>query len=165
MCKANLTSEFTHCVILLWNQNIISTWNIFCFPYNYTEQGWQFFGLIGGSQGSFCVLWTSRMQHRVGIQQGISEWNRRFWSWGLVYLNGWEVPFSLHTLVSPRENQQRLQAEFADMIASSLQKRQALGIRNRKPTRVASYKKGTLEWLQLNHDRQWEHPFLNLGKS
>ncbi|XP_045366221.1 guanylyl cyclase C isoform X1 [Camelus bactrianus] len=48
------------------------------------------------------------------------------------------------------ENQQRLQAEFADMIASSLQKRQALGIRNRKTTRVASYKKGTLEYLQLN---------------
>ena len=49
-----------------------------------------------------------------------------------------------------RENQQCLQAEFADMIASSLQKRQALGIRNQKPTRVASYKKGTLEYLQLN---------------
>nr|XP_031299915.1 heat-stable enterotoxin receptor isoform X2 [Camelus dromedarius] len=48
------------------------------------------------------------------------------------------------------ENQQRLQAEFADMIASSLQKRQASGIRNRKTTRVASYKKGTLEYLQLN---------------
>uniref|UniRef100_A0A8C6CMN8 Guanylate cyclase n=1 Tax=Monodon monoceros TaxID=40151 RepID=A0A8C6CMN8_MONMO len=48
------------------------------------------------------------------------------------------------------ENQQRLQAEFVDMIASSLQKRQASGIRNRKPTRVASYKKGTLEYLQLN---------------
>ncbi|XP_024589136.1 heat-stable enterotoxin receptor isoform X2 [Neophocaena asiaeorientalis asiaeorientalis] len=48
------------------------------------------------------------------------------------------------------ENQQRLQAEFVDMIASSLQKRQASGIKNRKPTRVASYKKGTLEYLQLN---------------
>ncbi|XP_007454694.1 PREDICTED: heat-stable enterotoxin receptor [Lipotes vexillifer] len=48
------------------------------------------------------------------------------------------------------ENQQRLQAEFVDMIASSLQKRQASGIRNRKPTWVASYKKGTLEYLQLN---------------
>nr|XP_030697217.1 heat-stable enterotoxin receptor isoform X3 [Globicephala melas] len=48
------------------------------------------------------------------------------------------------------ESQQRLQAEFVDMIASSLQKRQASGIRNRKPTRVASYKKGTLEYLQLN---------------
>ncbi|XP_068416231.1 guanylyl cyclase C isoform X3 [Eschrichtius robustus] len=48
------------------------------------------------------------------------------------------------------ENQQRLQAEFVDMIASSLQKRQASGIRNRKPTRIASYKKGTLEYLQLN---------------
>ncbi|XP_058138809.1 guanylyl cyclase C [Dasypus novemcinctus] len=48
------------------------------------------------------------------------------------------------------ENQQRLQAEFSDMIASSLQKRQAAGIRSRKPTRIASYKKGTLEYLQLN---------------
>ncbi|XP_054446894.1 guanylyl cyclase C [Pteronotus mesoamericanus] len=48
------------------------------------------------------------------------------------------------------ENQQRLQAEFSDMIANSLQKRQAAGIRHRKPTRVASYKKGTLEYLQLN---------------
>uniref|UniRef100_A0A667HQN3 Guanylate cyclase n=1 Tax=Lynx canadensis TaxID=61383 RepID=A0A667HQN3_LYNCA len=48
------------------------------------------------------------------------------------------------------ENQQRLQAEFSDMIANSLQKRQAAGIRSRKPTRVASYKKGTLEYLQLN---------------
>ncbi|XP_028388772.1 heat-stable enterotoxin receptor [Phyllostomus discolor] len=48
------------------------------------------------------------------------------------------------------ENQQRLQAEFSDMIANSLQKRQASGIRHRRPTRVASYKKGTLEYLQLN---------------
>lgn len=48
------------------------------------------------------------------------------------------------------ENQQRLQAEFSDMIANSLQKRQAAGIRSRKPTRVASYKKGTLEYMQLN---------------
>ncbi|XP_060050403.1 guanylyl cyclase C isoform X2 [Erinaceus europaeus] len=48
------------------------------------------------------------------------------------------------------ENQQRLQAEFSDMLANSLQKRQAAGIRNRKPARVPSYKKGTLEYLQLN---------------
>ncbi|KAL2776802.1 heat-stable enterotoxin receptor precursor [Daubentonia madagascariensis] len=48
------------------------------------------------------------------------------------------------------ENQQRLQAEFSDMIASSLQKRQAAGIRSLKPRRVASYKKGTLEYLQLD---------------
>ncbi|XP_006866098.1 PREDICTED: heat-stable enterotoxin receptor [Chrysochloris asiatica] len=48
------------------------------------------------------------------------------------------------------ENQQRLQAEFSDMLANSLQKRQASGIRSRKPTRIASYKKGTLEYLQLN---------------
>ncbi|EPQ08127.1 Heat-stable enterotoxin receptor [Myotis brandtii] len=48
------------------------------------------------------------------------------------------------------ENQQRLQAEFSDMIASSLQKRQTAGIRNRRPMRVASYKKGSLEYMQLN---------------
>ncbi|NP_001166430.1 guanylyl cyclase C precursor [Cavia porcellus] len=48
------------------------------------------------------------------------------------------------------ENQQRLQAEFSDMITNSLQKRQATGIKSRKPARVASYKKGTLEYLQLN---------------
>ncbi|XP_012507615.1 PREDICTED: heat-stable enterotoxin receptor [Propithecus coquereli] len=48
------------------------------------------------------------------------------------------------------ENQQRLQAEFSDMIANSLQKRQAAGIRRQKPRRVASYKKGSLEYLQLD---------------
>lgn len=48
------------------------------------------------------------------------------------------------------ENQQRLQAEFSDMIANSLQKRQTAMIRNQKPTRVASYKKGSLEYMQLN---------------
>ncbi|XP_008070068.1 heat-stable enterotoxin receptor [Carlito syrichta] len=48
------------------------------------------------------------------------------------------------------ENQQRLQAEFSDMIANSLQKRQAAGIIRQKPRRVASYKKGTLEYLHLN---------------
>ncbi|XP_012862953.1 heat-stable enterotoxin receptor [Echinops telfairi] len=53
-------------------------------------------------------------------------------------------------LVRIGENQQRLQAEFSDMLANSLQKRQAAGMRNRKPTRIASYKKGTLEYLQLD---------------
>ncbi|CAO2607011.1 Guanylyl cyclase C [Lemmus lemmus] len=48
------------------------------------------------------------------------------------------------------ENQQRLQAEFSDMIVSSLQKREASGVK-RRPTRVASYKKGALEYLQLNN--------------
>ncbi|XP_008577320.1 PREDICTED: heat-stable enterotoxin receptor, partial [Galeopterus variegatus] len=48
------------------------------------------------------------------------------------------------------ENQKRLQVEFSDMIANCLQKRQAAGITHRKPKRVASYKKGTLEYLQLN---------------
>ncbi|XP_006888490.1 PREDICTED: heat-stable enterotoxin receptor [Elephantulus edwardii] len=48
------------------------------------------------------------------------------------------------------ENQQRLQAEFSDMLASSLQKRQAAGVRSRKPMQIPSYKKGTLEYLQLN---------------
>ncbi|XP_036038368.1 heat-stable enterotoxin receptor isoform X1 [Onychomys torridus] len=49
------------------------------------------------------------------------------------------------------ENQQRLQAEFSDMIVTSLQKREASGIKSGRPTRVASYKKGTLEYLQLNN--------------
>ncbi|XP_059114700.1 guanylyl cyclase C [Peromyscus eremicus] len=49
------------------------------------------------------------------------------------------------------ENQQRLQAEFSDMIVTSLQKREASGIKSRRLTRVASYKKGTLEYLQLNN--------------
>ncbi|XP_068957551.1 guanylyl cyclase C [Petaurus breviceps papuanus] len=48
------------------------------------------------------------------------------------------------------ENQQHLQAEFSNMIVESLQKRQAQGLPNRKPKRVLSYKKGTLEYLQLN---------------
>lgn len=52
------------------------------------------------------------------------------------------------------ENQQRLQTEFSDMIVSSLQKRQASGIKSRKPKRVASYKKGSLEYLQLNNSDQ-----------
>nr|XP_004671907.1 heat-stable enterotoxin receptor [Jaculus jaculus] len=52
------------------------------------------------------------------------------------------------------ENQQRLQAEFSDMIVSSLQKRQASGIKSRRPARVASYKRGTLEYLQLNTTEQ-----------
>ncbi|CAO2607010.1 Guanylyl cyclase C [Lemmus lemmus] len=56
--------------------------------------------------------------------------------------------FSLPMLSS--ENQQRLQAEFSDMIVSSLQKREASGVK-RRPTRVASYKKGALEYLQLNN--------------
>lgn len=49
------------------------------------------------------------------------------------------------------ENQQRLQTEFSDMIVSALQKRQASGVKSRRPTRVASYKKGFLEYMQLNN--------------
>ncbi|GAB1291377.1 Guanylyl cyclase C [Apodemus speciosus] len=49
------------------------------------------------------------------------------------------------------ENQQRLQTEFSDMIVSALQKRQASGKESRRPTRVASYKKGFLEYMQLNN--------------
>lgn len=37
------------------------------------------------------------------------------------------------------------------MIASSLQKRESSGVKSRRPTRVASYKKGALEYLQLNN--------------
>lgn len=52
------------------------------------------------------------------------------------------------------EDQQHLQAEFSDMLASSLRKRQAAGIRSRRQPRVASYKKGTLEYLQLTTDKE-----------
>ncbi|XP_074050638.1 guanylyl cyclase C [Macrotis lagotis] len=57
-----------------------------------------------------------------------------------------------YTLPTPPsvENQQHLQAEFSNMIVESLQKRQTQGLSNRKPRRVASYKKGSLEYLQLN---------------
>ncbi|XP_044534015.1 heat-stable enterotoxin receptor [Gracilinanus agilis] len=57
-----------------------------------------------------------------------------------------------YTLPTPPsvENQQHLQAEFSNMIVESLQKRQAQGLANRKPRRVASYKKGSLEYLHLN---------------
>ncbi|KAM5148059.1 guanylyl cyclase C [Mantella aurantiaca] len=47
------------------------------------------------------------------------------------------------------ENQQRLQSDFADMIKESLKKRQAEGFRDRPLTRVASYRSGTLEYLQI----------------
>uniref|UniRef100_A0A8D0GCX3 Guanylate cyclase n=1 Tax=Sphenodon punctatus TaxID=8508 RepID=A0A8D0GCX3_SPHPU len=47
------------------------------------------------------------------------------------------------------ENQQRLQADFAEIITESLQKRQTAGFQVREPSRVASYRKGTLEYLQL----------------
>ncbi|KAM4652039.1 guanylyl cyclase C [Discoglossus pictus] len=47
------------------------------------------------------------------------------------------------------ENQQRLQAYFAEMIEESLRKREAEGFKNRLPTRVASYRNGSLEYLQL----------------
>uniref|UniRef100_F7B751 Guanylyl cyclase C n=1 Tax=Monodelphis domestica TaxID=13616 RepID=F7B751_MONDO len=57
-----------------------------------------------------------------------------------------------YTLPTPPsvENQQHLQAEFSNMIVESLQKRQAQGLANQKPRRVASYKKGSLEYLHLN---------------
>ncbi|XP_061438801.1 guanylyl cyclase C [Rhineura floridana] len=47
------------------------------------------------------------------------------------------------------ENQQRLQADFAEMIIDSLQKRQTEEFQVREISRVASYRKGTLEYLQL----------------
>uniref|UniRef100_A0A8C8RAD1 Guanylate cyclase n=1 Tax=Pelusios castaneus TaxID=367368 RepID=A0A8C8RAD1_9SAUR len=47
------------------------------------------------------------------------------------------------------ENQQRLQADLAEMITESLEKRQTEGVLVRVPSRVASYRKGTLEYLQL----------------
>uniref|UniRef100_A0A8C3IB09 Guanylate cyclase n=1 Tax=Chrysemys picta bellii TaxID=8478 RepID=A0A8C3IB09_CHRPI len=47
------------------------------------------------------------------------------------------------------ENQQRLQDDLAGMITESLEKRQSEGVLVREPSRVASYRKGTLEYLQL----------------
>ncbi|XP_039766609.1 heat-stable enterotoxin receptor [Ornithorhynchus anatinus] len=47
------------------------------------------------------------------------------------------------------ENQQRLQAEFSNMITESLRKRQAEGFKRQKPSRVASYREGSLQYLQV----------------
>ncbi|XP_069593169.1 guanylyl cyclase C isoform X1 [Ranitomeya imitator] len=53
--------------------------------------------------------------------------------------------------ISPSvENQQRLQSDFADMIERSLKKREEDGYEDRPLTRVASYRSGTLEYLQIN---------------
>ncbi|XP_066490574.1 guanylyl cyclase C [Tiliqua scincoides] len=47
------------------------------------------------------------------------------------------------------ENQQRLQADFADMIIDSLQKRQMEEFQVQKISHMASFRRGTLEYLQL----------------
>ncbi|KAJ6656364.1 hypothetical protein lerEdw1_003867 [Lerista edwardsae] len=47
------------------------------------------------------------------------------------------------------ENQQRLQADFADMITDSLQKRQKEGFQVQEISHVASFRRGTLEYLHL----------------
>uniref|UniRef100_A0A8V5GG93 Guanylate cyclase n=1 Tax=Melopsittacus undulatus TaxID=13146 RepID=A0A8V5GG93_MELUD len=47
------------------------------------------------------------------------------------------------------ENQQRLQDDLAEMITNILQKRNNEGSKTRKLSRVASYRSGTLEYLQL----------------
>ncbi|KAJ7330004.1 hypothetical protein JRQ81_016178 [Phrynocephalus forsythii] len=47
------------------------------------------------------------------------------------------------------ENQQRLQADFADMITESLKKRETEEFHVREVSRIASYRRGTLEYLQL----------------
>ncbi|KAM6425553.1 guanylyl cyclase C [Rhynochetos jubatus] len=47
------------------------------------------------------------------------------------------------------ENQQRLQDDLAEMITKILQKRENEGFKTRKLSRVASYRSGTLEYLQL----------------
>ncbi|XP_071984061.1 guanylyl cyclase C isoform X2 [Engystomops pustulosus] len=47
------------------------------------------------------------------------------------------------------ENQQRLQSDFAEMINESLKKREEVGYEIRPLTRVASYRSGTLEYLQI----------------
>ncbi|XP_050181248.1 guanylyl cyclase C [Myiozetetes cayanensis] len=47
------------------------------------------------------------------------------------------------------ENQQRLQDDLAEMITNSLQKRENEGSKAQELSRVASYRSGTLEYLQL----------------
>uniref|UniRef100_A0A8C5TTN3 Guanylate cyclase n=1 Tax=Malurus cyaneus samueli TaxID=2593467 RepID=A0A8C5TTN3_9PASS len=47
------------------------------------------------------------------------------------------------------ENQQRLQDDLAEMITNSLQKRENEGSKLQKLSRVASFRSGTLEYLQL----------------
>ncbi|NWH43512.1 GUC2C protein, partial [Fregata magnificens] len=47
------------------------------------------------------------------------------------------------------ENQQRLQDDLAEMITNILQKRQNEGFKTRELSRIASYRSGTLEYLQL----------------
>ncbi|KAM4722836.1 guanylyl cyclase C [Rhinophrynus dorsalis] len=47
------------------------------------------------------------------------------------------------------ENQQLLQSDFAEMIKESLKRREVEGYKEKPPTRVASYRNGTLEYLQL----------------
>ncbi|NXN24052.1 GUC2C protein, partial [Nycticryphes semicollaris] len=47
------------------------------------------------------------------------------------------------------ENRQRLQDDLAEMITNILQKRKSEGFKTRELSRVASYRSGTLEYLQL----------------
>ncbi|XP_012880498.1 PREDICTED: heat-stable enterotoxin receptor [Dipodomys ordii] len=57
------------------------------------------------------------------------------------------------------ENQQRLQAEFSDLIVSALQRRRAAGLQRPRPRRVASYKGSGLEYLQLSTPEQHDTYF------
>ncbi|OXB73075.1 UNVERIFIED_CONTAM: hypothetical protein H355_006909 [Colinus virginianus] len=47
------------------------------------------------------------------------------------------------------ENQQQLKDDIAEMITKILQKRETEGFRTAEIKRVASYRTGTLEYLQL----------------
>ncbi|KAG8436461.1 hypothetical protein GDO86_007523 [Hymenochirus boettgeri] len=47
------------------------------------------------------------------------------------------------------ENQQRLQSDFSEMIKESLKRRETDGYKDNPATRVASYRNGTLEYLQV----------------
>ncbi|XP_042527501.1 heat-stable enterotoxin receptor, partial [Dipodomys spectabilis] len=57
------------------------------------------------------------------------------------------------------ENQQRLQAEFSDLIVSALQRRRAAGLQRPRPRRVASYKGSGLEYLHLSTPDQHDTYF------
>lgn len=148
ICKPNSVSKFWQHGVSLWNWNII-----FCLTYVplflqlLHRAGWQCVKLIQG-KAHFAFRRLPVFSTEKVCNKYLVNWTDCLELRHILYELLRSSIFPFHSF--SRENQQRLQAEFSDMIASSLQKRQATGIRNRKPTRVASYKKGSLEYMQLN---------------
>uniref|UniRef100_A0A8C0IRG8 Guanylate cyclase n=1 Tax=Chelonoidis abingdonii TaxID=106734 RepID=A0A8C0IRG8_CHEAB len=89
-----------------------------------------------------------------------TDWHFQYKMRGKTYLKGkgTEITYWLtgvkdqqYNLPTPPsvENQQRLRDDLAGMITECLEKKQTEGVLVREPSRVASYRKGTLEYLQL----------------